>query len=132
MRLKAIELAEAKNVTKEARGAIPAFEAGDTLRVHAKVKEGEKERVQTFEGVCIRKKHNGTSSTFTVRKISYGVGVERIFPLFSPRIDKIEKLSSSEVHRASLFFLRELAGKKARLRREEDYDTAEPKTAAGA
>jgi large subunit ribosomal protein L19 len=124
MRSKAIELTEAKNVSKAAHDAVPAFEAGDTLRVHAKVKEGEKERVQTFEGICIRKKNNGTASTFTVRKVSYGVGVERMFPTFSPRIEKIEKISSSEVHRARLFFLRDLQGKKARLRREEVWDNA--------
>ena len=120
MRSKAIELAEAKNVNADARKNVPVFTAGDKLRVHAKVKEGEKERVQIFEGTCIRKKNNGMASTFTVRKVSYGVGVERIFPTFSPRIEKIEKVSSSEVSRARLFFLRELEGKKARLKVREE------------
>jgi large subunit ribosomal protein L19 len=123
MRRQAIELVESKNVSQEARAAIPEFVAGDTLRVHTKVREGEKERVQIFEGICIRRKNNGSAGTFTVRKISYGVGVERIFPLFSPRIEKIEKVQSSDVNRARLFFLRELAGKKARLRaREEQFE----------
>jgi large subunit ribosomal protein L19 len=130
MRRKAIELVESRNVSKETRSSVPEFEAGDTLRVHTKVREGEKEREQVFEGICIRKKHNGSSSTFTVRKISYGVGVERIFPLFSPRIARIEKIGASEVHRARLFFLRELAGKKARLRaREEQQEVAAPSAA---
>jgi len=119
MRTKAIELIEQKNVPLPTRGAIPDFGAGDTLRVHTKVKEGDKERIQIFEGVCIRRKHNGLCGTFTVRKISYGFGVERIFPIFSPRIEKIEKVQSSDVNRARLFYLRELAGKKARLRARE-------------
>jgi large subunit ribosomal protein L19 len=126
MRKKAIELVEGKNVSAEARKAVAPFEAGDTLRVHTKVREGEKERVQVFEGVCIRKKHNGISGTFTVRKVSYGVGVERVFPIFSPRIEKIERVSSSDVNRARLFFLRELQGKKARLKaRDESGASAE-------
>jgi large subunit ribosomal protein L19 len=132
MRTKAIELAEKRNVSDEARKAIPEFQAGDTLRVHTKVREGEKERIQIFEGICIRKRKNGTSSSFTVRKISYGVGVERIFPLFSPRIEKIEKLQSSEVSRARLYFLRELAGKKARLRARDDSEREAPAAAAPA
>lgn len=120
MRTKAIELAEAKNVSDSAKKAVPVFQAGDTLRVHAKVKEGEKERVQVFEGICIRRKMSGLASTFTVRKVSYGMGVERTFPVFSPRIDKIERLSSGEVSRARLFFLRDLAGKKARIKTKEE------------
>ncbi len=120
MRKKAIELVESKNVSEEARKAVAAFEAGDTLRVHTKVREGEKERVQVFEGICIRKKHNGTAGTFTVRKVSYGVGVERVFPIFSPRIEKIERMGSSEVNRARLFFLRDLVGKKARLKARDE------------
>src|SRR5258708_1594448 len=127
MRSKAIELVEAKNVSKDTQKAVTAFEAGDTLRVHTKVKEGEKERVQIFEGICIRKKHAGITGTFTVRKVSYGVGVERIFPIFSPRIEKIEKLSSSEVNRARLYFLRELAGKKARLKTKDESSSAKAK-----
>lgn len=120
MRTKAIEIVESKNVAEAARKGVPQFQAGDTLRVHTKVREGEKERVQIFEGVCIRKKNNGTVGTFTVRKVSYGVGVERVFPTFSPRIEKIERVSSSDVSRARLFFLRELAGKKARLKAREE------------
>ena len=120
MRKKAIELVESKNVSAETRAAVAAFAAGDTLRVHTKVREGEKERVQVFEGVCIRKKHNGIAGTFTVRKVSYGVGVERVFPIFSPRIEKIERVSSAVVHRSRLFFLRDLAGKKARLKTRDE------------
>lgn len=125
MRKKAIELVEGKNVSNEARKAVASFAAGDTLRVHTKVREGEKERVQVFEGVCIRKKQNGIAGTFTVRKVSYGVGVERVFPTFSPRIEKIERLSSGEVNRARLFFLRELEGKKARLKARDESGAAE-------
>ena len=125
MRKKAIELVEGKNVSNEARKAVSSFAAGDTLRVHTKVREGEKERVQVFEGVCIRKKNNGTAGTFTVRKVSYGVGVERVFPTFSPRIEKIERLSSGEVNRSRLFFLRELEGKKARLKARDEAGAAE-------
>ncbi len=120
MRTKAIEIVESKNVAEAARTRLPEFQSGDMLRVHTKVREGEKERVQIFEGICIRKKHAGNAGTFTVRKVSYGVGVERIFPTFSPRIEKIERLSSSDVSRARLFFLRELAGKKARLKTRDE------------
>ena len=120
MRKKAIELVESKNVSAETRAAVAAFAAGDTLRVHTKVREGDKERVQVFEGVCIRKKNNGIAGTFTVRKVSYGVGVERVFPIFSPRIEKIERVSSAVVRRSRLFFLRDLAGKKARLRTRDE------------
>jgi large subunit ribosomal protein L19 len=120
MRTKAIEIVESKNVSEAARKGVASFQAGDTLRVHTKVREGEKERVQVFEGVCIRKKNAGTNGTFTVRKVSYGVGVERIFPTFSPRIEKIERVSSSDVSRSRLFFLRQLAGKKARLKASEE------------
>src|SRR5438445_12187501 len=105
MRAKAIELVEQKNVKPEARGQVPAFRVGDTGRVDTKISEGDKERIQIFEGVVIRKKRSHLSSTFTVRKISYGVGVERIFPVFSPRIDKIEVMSSGRVKRARLFYL---------------------------
>ena len=93
---------------------------GDTVRVHTKISEGDKERIQIFEGVVIRRKRGHLSSTFTVRKISYGVGVERIFPVFSPRIDKIEVISSGRVKRARLFYLRDLQGKAARLKSAEE------------
>jgi large subunit ribosomal protein L19 len=120
MRAKAIELVEQRNVKPEVRGQVPEFRVGDTVKVHTKISEGDKERIQIFEGVVIRKKQSHLSSTFTVRKVSYGVGVERIFPVFSPRIDKIEVISSGRVKRARLFYLRELQGKAARLRSAEE------------
>lgn len=94
----------------------PAFRPGDTLRVHARIVEGDKERVQIFEGVCIRRSAGGNRATFTVRKTSYGVGVERTFPLFSPRIDKIEIKSRGVVRRSRLYYLRDRTGKAARIR----------------
>ncbi len=95
------------------------FRVGDTVKVHVKIVEGEKERIQPFEGVVIRKKGGGIRSTFTVRKISYGIGVERIFPLHSPRIDRIDVISHGLVRRAKLFYLRNLKGKAARIRTEK-------------
>ncbi len=94
----------------------PDFIPGDTVRVHVKIKEGEKERIQVFEGVVIARKHGGVRETFTVRKISFGVGVERIFPLHSPSIDKIEVVRRGRVRRAKLYYLRKLRGKAARIR----------------
>jgi large subunit ribosomal protein L19 len=94
---------------------IPEFKAGDTLRVHTRVIEGEKERIQVFEGVCIRRKGSGIHATFTVHKVSNGVGVERIFPLHSPRIAKIENKKVGRVRRAKLYYLRKLRGKAARI-----------------
>lgn len=94
---------------------IPTFRAGDTLRVHLKITEGDKERVQIFEGVCIKRHNDGVNSTFTVRKVSYNVGVERTFPLYSPRIVDIEVKTRGRVRRAKLYFLRERRGKKARI-----------------
>src|SRR3954465_1471551 len=120
MRAKAIELVEQKNVKAEARGQVPAFRVGDTVRVHTKISEGDKERIQMFEGVVIRRKRGHVSTTFTVRKMSYGVGVERIFPLYSPRIDRIEIITSGRVKRARLFYLRDLQGKAARLKSAEE------------
>jgi large subunit ribosomal protein L19 len=99
-----------------ARRDLPPFRPGDTLRVSVKVREGDKERTQVFEGVCIRRRGQGTSETFTVRKISYGVGVERIFPVQAPIVEKVEIKSRGHVRRSRLYFLRELRGKKARLR----------------
>jgi large subunit ribosomal protein L19 len=101
------------------RTDLPDFRVGDTVRVHVKIIEGEKERVQLFEGVVIRKKRGGIRSTFTVRKISYGIGVERIFPTHSPRIDRIDILSRGKVRRGKLFYLRGLKGKAARIRGEK-------------
>jgi large subunit ribosomal protein L19 len=95
---------------------IPNFKAGDTVSVHVKVIEGDKERVQIFSGVCIQKRGSGINSTFTVRKISNGIGVERIFPLHSPRIDKIELVRIGRVRRAKLYYLRQLEGKAARIK----------------
>jgi large subunit ribosomal protein L19 len=95
---------------------IPDFKVGDTVRVHAKIIEGDKERIQVFEGAVISRANGGNRVTFTVRKISYGVGVERIFPLHSPRIDKIEVVTRGRVRRAKLYYLRELSGKAARIK----------------
>lgn len=94
---------------------IPQFHPGDTVRVNVKVREGSRERIQAFEGVCIRKKNRGLSSSFTVRKISFGEGVERVFPIFSPSIDSISIIRSGQVRRAKLYYLRDLTGKKARI-----------------
>jgi len=102
------------------RADLPDLRAGDSVRVHTLIKEGDKERVQIFEGVVIGQHRGGSRATFTVRKISYGVGVERIFPLYSPRIDKIEIVTSGKVKRARLFYLRELQGKAARLQNREE------------
>lgn len=97
------------------RSDIPEFRAGDTVRVHAKVVEGTRERIQMFEGVVIARKGSGISETYTVRKISNGVGVERIFPLHTPRVEKIEVIRHGKVRRAKLYYLRALTGKKARI-----------------
>lgn len=101
------------------RSDIPNFRPGDSLKVYCKIHEGEKERIQIFEGVCIRRKRGGVQSSFTVRKISYGIGVERIFPLHSPQIDKVELVSSGKVRRSRLYYLRDLTGKAARIQRKE-------------
>ena len=95
---------------------LPAFAPGDTVKVHVKIKEGEKERIQVFQGVVISKRKGTTNATFTVRKVSYGVGVERIFPLHSPIIDKIELVTRGRVRRAKIYYLRKLRGKAARLK----------------
>ena len=95
---------------------LPEFRPGDSLRVHVKVVEGEKERIQIFEGACIRRHHGSVRETFTVRKVSYGVGVERTFPLHSHRIDKIEVATRGRVRRAKLYYLRERSGKAARIK----------------
>jgi large subunit ribosomal protein L19 len=100
--------------------ALPEFRAGDSVKVWAKIREGEKTRLQAFEGVCIRRVSNGHRSTFTIRKISYGVGVERIFPDHSPNIDKIEVVSRGQVHQSRLFYLRDLSGKAARIKERDN------------
>ncbi len=97
------------------RSDLPKFRAGDTVRLQVKVVEGEKERTQAFEGIVIRINGGGNRATFTVRKISYGIGVERIFPLHSPRVEKIQVLSRGRVRRARLYYLRGLSGKAARI-----------------
>jgi large subunit ribosomal protein L19 len=95
---------------------LPYFKSGDTVKVHVKIKEADKERIQVFEGVVIRKRKGTTNATFTVRKVSYGIGVERIFPLHSPSIDKIEVVSRGRVRRSRLYYLRKLKGKRARIK----------------
>ena len=99
---------------------IPEFAVGDTLKVHVKVLEGNRERVQVFEGVCIARKNDSVNSNFTVRKISYGEGVERIFPLYSPIISKIERVRKGIVRRAKLYYLRDRRGKAARIAEKID------------
>ena len=94
---------------------VPSFRPGDTVRVHSRIVEGDKERVQSFEGVVIARKGGGTRETFTVRKTSYGVGVERIFPVHSPQIEKIEVIRLGKVRRAKLYYLRNLTGKASRI-----------------
>ena len=101
------------------RKDLPEFRVGDTVRVHVKVVEGEKERIQSFEGIVIKMNRGANRATFTVRKVSYGVGVERIFPMHSPRIDKLQVLTRSRVRRARLYYLRDLSGKAARLERRD-------------
>jgi len=110
-----LEQLEAEQSKKEVADLRP----GETVRVHVKVVEGEKERTQVFEGIVIRISGKGNRATFTVRKISYGIGVERIFPFHSPRVDKIEVVSRGKVRRAKLYYLRERSGKGARLYEEE-------------
>jgi len=110
--MNAIEMVESKQL----RTDLPNFKPGDTVKVHVKIKEGDKERVQVFEGICIAQKHGSARATFTVRKISFGHGVERIFPLHSKVIDKIEVVRSGRVRRAKLYYIRELRGKAARIK----------------
>ncbi|HMU38195.1 MAG TPA: 50S ribosomal protein L19 [Pseudomonadota bacterium] len=121
-----VELVEKARLRKN---ALPAFRVGDSVRVWVLIKEGDKERAQAFEGVVIRRHHHGLRSSFTVRKISYGVGVERIFPTHSPRIDRVDVVSRGEVRRARLFYLRERSGKAARIKERTNRHTdgnAEP------
>ena len=109
--MSAIELVEKPQLAER-----PAMKAGDTVRVHVKVREGDKERIQVFEGLIIGMHRGGARATFTVRKVSFGQGVERIFPLHSPVIDKIDVLRTARVRRAKLYFLRDLKGKAARMK----------------
>ncbi|MCJ7545826.1 MAG: 50S ribosomal protein L19 [Deltaproteobacteria bacterium] len=108
-----------ENLEKEyQRMDIPAFKSGDTVKVNFKIQEGDKERIQVFEGVVIRKRRGNTRATFTVRKVSYGIGVERIFPLHSPYIDKIEVVNRGQVRRSRLYYLRGRKGKAARIKEQ--------------
>ncbi len=104
-----------KVVDRHKRADVPSFRPGDTIKVHVKIKEGDKERIQIFQGVVISRKGGGTRQMFTVRKVSGGIGVERMFPLYSPTIDKIEVERHGRVRRAKLYYLRELRGKAARI-----------------
>lgn len=112
--MRALEQLEKEQVRMD----LPDFRPGDTVKVHVKIKEGEKERIQVFEGTVIRKRLGASRSSFTVRKISYGVGVERIFPTHSPAIDRIELVQRGKVRRAKLYYLRGLKGKAARIREQ--------------
>ncbi len=102
------------------RSDIPAFRAGDTVKVHVKVVEGSRSRIQVFQGVVIRRHGGGLQETFTVRKVSFGVGVERTFPLHTPIVDKIELVTRGDVRRAKLYYLRDLRGKKAKIKEKRD------------
>jgi large subunit ribosomal protein L19 len=104
---------------KQLRNDIPAFQPGDTVRVHVRIKEGDKERIQAFEGIVIARKHSGVRETITVRKTSFGVGVERIFPLHASVIDRIDLVRRGRVRRAKLYYLRKLRGKAARIRERD-------------
>lgn len=109
---------------------IPEFGAGDTLRVNVRIVEGTTERVQAFEGVCIGRKNRGLHSSFTVRKISHGEGVERTFPLFSPRLESIDVVRRGDVRRAKLYYLRDRSGKSARIKEKRDWNRTSKKDAA--
>jgi large subunit ribosomal protein L19 len=107
-----------KATKREPRKDVAEFRPGDTVRVHVKIREGEKERLQAFEGTVIAEKNKGASRTFTVRKISFGQGVERIFPVYSPAVDKVELVRRGSVRRAKLYYIRKLRGKAARIREQ--------------
>ncbi len=115
-----IQTLEAEQMEKLAK-QIPDFKAGDTVKVYNRIVEGDKERLQAYEGVCIARKNDGLNSTFTVRKISFGEGVERVFPLYSPNVAKIEVLHIGKVRRAKLYFLRALRGKAARIAEKNTF-----------
>lgn len=108
----ALKLIESQSLKSE----IPELNIGDTVKVHVKIKEGDKERIQVFEGTIIAKKHGGISETFTVRRVSYGCGVERVFPVHSPNVAKVEVVRSGRVRRAKLFYLRDRVGKAAKVK----------------
>ena len=112
-------------VAKQMKTDVPDFRPGDTVRVSVRIVEGDKERIQDFEGVCIRRKCEGITQTFTVRRVSYGVGMERIFALHSPKVDKIKVMRHGKVRRSKLYYLRALRGKKARIVERKGIDTSE-------
>lgn len=119
MSARAASILDSINKSQHRQAPLPEFRPGDSIKVWAKIREGEKTRLQAFEGVCIRRVSKGARSTFTVRKISYGVGVERIFPDNSPNIDKVEVLSRGRVNQSRLYYLRDLSGKAARIKERE-------------
>ena len=124
-----IEQLEKEQVAKLSAGKeIPDFEPGDTVQVNVKVVEGDRSRIQAYEGVCIGRSGHGVNENFTVRKISYGEGVERVFPLYSPMVDSIKVVRRGKVRRAKLYYLRGLRGKRARITERQDHQ-AEPETA---
>ena len=121
--LETFEKQQIEKLTSKKR--VPAFRPGDTLKVTVRITEGSKSRLQAFEGICIARKNNSVNSNFTVRKISHGEGVERVFPLFSPLVEKIEVVRKGDVRRAKLYYLRELSGKKARIADKDRGDEAD-------
>ena len=121
--LETFEKQQIEKLTSKKR--VPAFRPGDTLKVTVRITEGNKSRLQAFEGICIARKNNSVNSNFTVRKISHGEGVERVFPLFSPLVEKIEVVRKGDVRRAKLYYLRELSGKKARIADKDRGDEAD-------
>jgi large subunit ribosomal protein L19 len=131
-----IETLEKEEVARITKGkTVPSFDPGDTVRVNVRIKEGERERTQAYEGVCIARAGSGLNANFTVRKISFGEGVERVFPLFSPTVESIEVVRRGKVRRAKLYYLRQRRGKSARIAeraggaREEDFVGEETETA---
>jgi large subunit ribosomal protein L19 len=120
-KLEKFEIAQVAELTKDKK--MPEFVPGDTLKVSVRVVEGTRERIQAFEGVCLARKNRGLNSNFTVRKISHGMGVERVFPLHSPLVAGVEVLRRGRVRRAKLYYLRALTGKKARIREKKHYHT---------
>ena len=121
-----LETFEKEQIEKlTAKKRVPAFRPGDTLKVTVRITEGSKSRLQAFEGICIARKNNSLNSNFTVRKISHGEGVERVFPLFSPIVEKIDVIRKGDVRRAKLYYLRELSGKKARIADRDRGDEAD-------
>ncbi len=124
---------EAKYFESATEGkAVPKFRAGDTLKVNYRIVEGSKERVQAYQGVCIARKNNGINSSFTVRKVSNGEGIERVFPLYSPKIESIEVVRKGVVRRAKLYYMRELSGKAARIKEKMDFTSKKDRQAAKA